>query len=71
MRRLKKSVWPFQITVNGTLEKEANRWCNCSLGTQFVDWYGYNIMKNVRVYSFKESEAMMLFKLYWGCNEIK
>lgn len=68
MRKLKIGVWPFQITTCN-LDKEIDKWCEEYLGYRFRNWYSYFINDRERVFAFKDSETLLIFKLKWKHND--
>jgi hypothetical protein len=63
VRKLKKEIWPYQILVVEFTDK-VDAWCTTNLGLRFRDWYSYDYEQG-RLYGFKDSETLLLFKLRW------
>lgn len=66
MRKLKRDVWPHQVLVKHS-NAEAEQWCKQTIGYRFKDWYSYDLMDTEhRVFAFKDTETLVVFKLKWG-----
>jgi hypothetical protein len=67
VRKLKKEVWPFQITIKTTNEG-IDKWCEENLGKRFQEWYGYYTTHEERIFAFKDEATLLVFKLRWSYN---
>lgn len=68
MRKLKKDTWPYQVTTRN-LDTKIDKWCEECLGYRFRNWYSYFTNNEERVFAFKDSEALLVFKLKWKHND--
>ncbi len=75
MRKLNKSVWPYSIYIpipehygnsGRFIKNEIDAWCIENHGRRFVDWYGYNVERDDRLYAFKTEADLLVFKLRWN-----
>lgn len=68
MRKLKKHVWPYQITVPSSPENaKGDAWCKSNIGQRFKDWYSFDTdYGRKRIFAFKDEETLLVFKLKWG-----
>lgn len=70
MRKLKHDVWPCQINLkirqNDKIDDEIFKWCNETIGLRFKNWFSYSYGVEDRLYAFKDSETLLVFKLKWG-----
>lgn len=77
MRKLKRDIWPHSVSVpdqrvaNGVYQtykgfKEIDDWCNKNVGIRFRDWYSYELNDKAKVFAFKDTETLLVFKLKWG-----
>lgn len=70
MRKLKKDIWPYQanlkIRSDSGIDEEITKWCNENLGYRFSQWFSYWMEPERRLYAFKDSETLLVFKLKWG-----
>lgn len=71
MRKLKKEVWPYSAIlalpkISSNSPTLVDDWCLTTVGKQTIDWYGYDTGAGWRVYSFKDEETLLIFKLTWG-----
>lgn len=78
MRKLKRNIWPHivsvpdvKITVGQFFHGykgfgEIEDWCNKNVGIRFRDWYSYKIEDKSKIFAFKDTETLLVFKLKWG-----
>lgn len=71
MRKLNKKVWPYAVAIiNYDKNNEIESWCKLNIGRRFNDYYSYDMMDSKRVFSFRDEQALLVFKLTWG-NYVK
>lgn len=72
MRKLKKELWPYIISVRSNDYPTMDKWCSEQLGYRFKNWYSYSDRTNwnganlSRVYAFNDEAVYLVFKLKWG-----
>lgn len=70
MRRLKRDIWPYSITLynpdNRIALGDIHKWCTETQGYRFKDWYSYLINTDQVIYAFKSESDLLVFKLKWG-----
>lgn len=69
MRELKKDIWPYRLCLevgsDDLMSDQISAWIKDHMGFRFKDWYSYTFDRTT-IYAFRDSEAMMVFKLKWG-----
>lgn len=48
------------------IDQEIHNWCTETIGHRFLQWFSYSMDIDKRVYSFKDEETLLVFKLKWG-----
>lgn len=70
MRKLKKEIWPYSLRLNVRIDSGVDidilDWSRSHIGKRFRDWYSYSFGKDDRIYAFRDSETLLVFKLKWG-----
>jgi hypothetical protein len=65
MRQLNKAVWKYITVAHNINGLGMDDWCAVHIGNKCRDWYGYNTSNSERIYGFKTSEQILMFKLRW------
>ena len=68
MRKLNIEVWPYQVTTCTDGQQEDN-WCKLCIGIRSTDWYSYDVDSYRRLYAFKDSESVLMFRLAFDYKE--
>ena len=66
MRVLKRSIWPYQVTINPNSELSQEKWLTQHMGKIRGRWmvFGYGI--NKISYYFRNEEDAIQFALRWS-----
>ena len=65
MRELKRSIWPYRITIK--YDEQAVDWCEQNIGRRSKSWYMF-IADHKCFFAFTNVDDFLVFKLKWGYN---
>lgn len=66
MRKLKKELWPYVVTVDYLGSSEIEDWLHSTLGVFKGRWNMVNAPKNKVDFYFRNSNDALLFILKWS-----